>query len=317
MPGRSGWRSGVRRSITTSLENGSVRRIRSAMQRFRVSPTGTRGAEDMNREDRPTRLRIEHGPLPLGVGFERPRLSWWLPAAWEQQSGYEVEATVDGVVQSSGLVASRQSILRPWPFPSLGSRSVVRWRVQVPCEELIGANGQKWTNSRQRCSESAIGTPVSSVWRAMRPRWADGEKGRRSTSSEHSRLRRTSREHAFTRRPTASMSFTSTVTRLGDLELTPGFTAYRSHLEFQTYDVTDLITPGEHILTATVGDGWWRGAVGFTHQECCYGKSLAFLAQIEMIDGHGRRRIDWFGCLVGRDSSWTSGGVGPHGGRTH
>ena len=29
--------------------------------------------------------------------------------------------------------------------------------------------------------------------------------------------------------------------RVGDLELTPGLTAYRSHLEVQTYDVTDLL----------------------------------------------------------------------------
>ena len=32
--------------------------------------------------------------------------------------------------------------------------------------------------------------------------------------------------------------------RLGDLELTPGFTAYRTHLEFQTYDVTDAADCG-------------------------------------------------------------------------
>ena len=86
--------------------------------------------------------------------------------------------------------------------------------------------------------------------------------------------------------------------RLGDLELTPGFTAYRSHLEFQTYDVTDKLTPGEHRLTATVSDGWWRGAVGFTHQDCCYGRSLAFLAQLELIDEH--RDI----VTIGTDASW-------------
>ncbi|MGP0030031.1 MAG: family 78 glycoside hydrolase catalytic domain [Acidimicrobiales bacterium] len=86
--------------------------------------------------------------------------------------------------------------------------------------------------------------------------------------------------------------------RLGDLELTPGFTSYRSHLEFQTYDVTDTMTPGEHTLTATVSDGWWRGAVGFTHQDCCYGKRLAFLAQLESIDEHGDM------VTIGTDASW-------------
>ena len=70
--------------------------------------------------------------------------------------------------------------------------------------------------------------------------------------------------------------------RIGDLELTPGFTSYHSHLEYQTYDITEYLEPGDHTLVAVVSDGWWRGAVGFTHQDFCFGKSLALLAQIEI-----------------------------------
>ena len=47
--------------------------------------------------------------------------------------------------------------------------------------------------------------------------------------------------------------------RVGDLELTPGTTAYRSQLDVQTYDVTDLLVPGDNVLGAVLSDGWWRG----------------------------------------------------------
>ena len=75
----------------------------------------------MSGEERPSQLRIEHGPRPLGTGIARPRLSWWLPATAASQDGYEVDATVNGELASTGHVRSGQSVLVPWPFPSLGS----------------------------------------------------------------------------------------------------------------------------------------------------------------------------------------------------
>src|SRR5437879_10849952 len=80
---------------------------------------------------RPTRLRIEHGPRALGIGFAAPRLSWWLPQSTTRQTAYRVEATVDDDVLDSGAVATSESILQPWPFPALGSRARVAWRVSV------------------------------------------------------------------------------------------------------------------------------------------------------------------------------------------
>jgi hypothetical protein len=46
----------------------------------------------------------------------------------------------------------------------------------------------------------------------------------------------------------------------------------------QTYDVTDLLMAGEHTLTATVTDGWWRGSVGYNRNDRCYREALALLA---------------------------------------
>lgn len=51
--------------------------------------------------------------------------------------------------------------------------------------------------------------------------------------------------------------------RVGDTYLTPGFNDYHGYLRFDTYDVSDLIRPGEEQqLTVYLGDGWYRGRIG-------------------------------------------------------
>lgn len=51
--------------------------------------------------------------------------------------------------------------------------------------------------------------------------------------------------------------------RVGDQVLAPGWTAYEKRLQYQTYDVTDLLLPGEdECLEVIVGKGWYRSPMG-------------------------------------------------------
>jgi len=70
--------------------------------------------------------------------------------------------------------------------------------------------------------------------------------------------------------------------RVGDLELTPGWTDYRHQLDVQTYDIGDLVRPGTNEIVAVLSDGWWRGQIGFTREPDCYGPRTALLAQLEL-----------------------------------
>ena len=262
------------------------------------------GSVSINEAERPTRLRIEHGPRLLGTGFDRPRLSWWLPGTTTSQLAYEVVATVDGEAASSGQVASDQSVLVPWPFAPLGSRSQVSWRVRT-----CAASG--WSEWSESCEfETALLS--FSDWSAKFIGSNDDPaglppKGERPAVYFH-------RTFSVEAQPIRARVYATAHgiyelhldgQRLGDLELTPGFTAYRSHLEYQTFDLTDQMTPGQHTLTATVSDGWWRGAVGFTHQDCCYGKGLGFLAQVELM--WGNEDI----IRIGTDGLWRVSFEGP------
>ena len=68
--------------------------------------------------------------------------------------------------------------------------------------------------------------------------------------------------------------------RVGDAELTPGYTEYRARLQVQTYDITEHLVPGRNALGAVVSDGWFRGQVGLPRAHDQWGSELGFLAQV-------------------------------------
>ena len=57
--------------------------------------------------------------------------------------------------------------------------------------------------------------------------------------------------------------------RVGDMELSPGFTSYWANLHVQTYDVGDLLVSGENVWEVVLSDGWYRGCTGFRQQRDC------------------------------------------------
>ena len=75
--------------------------------------------------------------------------------------------------------------------------------------------------------------------------------------------------------------------RVGDAELTPGFTEYRERLQVQTYDIGELLRPGANAIGAILSDGWYRGQVGLPRAHDQWGSELGFLAQVrvDLADG--------------------------------
>ena len=75
--------------------------------------------------------------------------------------------------------------------------------------------------------------------------------------------------------------------RVSDARFTPGWTSYQERLQYQTYDITNFLT-GENCIEITVGNGWYKGILGFYGQGNHYGTRTAAIAQIELTyaDGH-------------------------------
>lgn len=67
----------------------------------------------------------------------------------------------------------------------------------------------------------------------------------------------------------------------------PGNTSYYKRLQYQTDDLTELLTPGENVWAVQLADGWWRGACGAMSVRNNYGDKVQFLGQLvlEYADG--------------------------------
>ena len=88
--------------------------------------------------------------------------------------------------------------------------------------------------------------------------------------------------------------------KVGDEYLTPGFTNYFRNIQIQTYDVTDFLSSGNHVISILVGDGWYKGKLGLkTHggQPNNYGADLFAIADLIITNKNGEQ-------IVTTDESW-------------
>ncbi len=73
--------------------------------------------------------------------------------------------------------------------------------------------------------------------------------------------------------------------RIGTSVLMPGWTNYDIRVQYQTYDVTALVTPGKHCLEIGVGNGWALGDIcQHTYADC-----TAMIASLDMIYEDGTK----------------------------
>ena len=76
----------------------------------------------------------------------------------------------------------------------------------------------------------------------------------------------------------------------GDL-LRPGWTDYRDRIQYQTYDVTALVRPGQNAIGVVLGDGWYSGYVAGWGREN-WGRVPRVLVQLEAeLESGGNLRV--------------------------
>lgn len=68
--------------------------------------------------------------------------------------------------------------------------------------------------------------------------------------------------------------------RIGEDELSPGWTSYRRRLLYQTYDVTGQIVQGVNTWGALVGAGWYKGDISYHRIHNFYGEYAAFSGEL-------------------------------------
>ncbi|WP_062521483.1 alpha-L-rhamnosidase [Demequina silvatica] len=71
--------------------------------------------------------------------------------------------------------------------------------------------------------------------------------------------------------------------------LNPGWTSYEWRLQYQEFDVTEQVAAGPDAveLEVLLGNGWYRGALGFDGAKVDYGHEIALLAALEVTFADG------------------------------
>lgn len=250
-----------------------------------------------------TELTCEYRTNPLGIEAAMPRLAWKLrgdrrelrQAAYQVRAATSAEALAAGrdLLWDSGRVDSDQSVHVPYGGPALKSRQGVWWDVRV-----WDADGG-----------SALSGPAY---------WEMGLLNRGDWQAEWIGSALSGSKHVTSPAPFLRRGFELNgevvkarlyVTALGLYEcsingqrvgadmFTPGWTNYRKRVQYQVYDVTNLLKPGENAVGAVLGDGWYCGYVAW-HGRQNYGDRPKLLAQLEVEHADGSCTV------IASDGQW-------------
>jgi alpha-L-rhamnosidase len=83
-----------------------------------------------------------------------------------------------------------------------------------------------------------------------------------------------------------------------DWLFTPGWTSYNNHLQYQTYDLTRILKKGDNAIGVMLGNGWYKGDLGWSKTSNLYGNQTGVLAQLAVEYTDGSK------ALVVTDKTW-------------
>jgi alpha-L-rhamnosidase len=248
-------------------------------------------------------LKTENLSNPIGLDVLQPYFSWQLMSNQRNvmQSAYEIRVATDaasltkGDAWKSGKITSDQSIHVPYKGIALQSGKKYYWQVRV------------YDNKGTASAWSAIaswqmGLLKPTDWKAqwIEPGYTeDKEFAAPLLRKEFSSAKKIKSATAYI---TAHGLYEAQINgkRVGDAYLTPGWTSYNKRLQYQAYDVTNLLKDGANAIAVTLGDGWYRGNFSFDHRRNIYGKDIALLLQLDIVYTDGTT------ATIASDASWKS-----------
>ena len=89
--------------------------------------------------------------------------------------------------------------------------------------------------------------------------------------------------------------------KIGEEYFAPGFTSYDFWVQYQTFDITNMIKNGENDIKIMLGNGWYKGRFGFDggYTEL-YGDKFLAIAEIRVTLDNDEE------IVLGTDESWYS-----------
>ncbi|MCI6005794.1 MAG: family 78 glycoside hydrolase catalytic domain [Blautia sp.] len=245
-----------------------------------------------------TKILMDYEISQVGI-THIPQFGWILESDKRDvmQDSYELEIALDDVFTEKVYVGGKvESDASAQVLPEgLTLRSQTRYFVRV----RVTAAGEEteWAET-----SFVTGIMDNSEWKAE---FVSAEEEADKDNSKGTYVRRT-----FALKGKVKEAYASTTAlglynfyingrKVGNDELTPGWTSYRKHLCYQTYDVTEYLNEGENAMGAILGAGWYKGKMGFLEVRNNYGTRTAFLAQMTVRYEDGTEEV------FVTDESWT------------
>jgi hypothetical protein len=260
----------------------------------------------------PASLTCNHQENPLAVDSSRPLLGWVLKAANSstrdvRQSAWRMLVSSSpaalqrgsGDLWDSGRISSSRSMNTLYAGKALLPEQRVYWKVEVWDGQGIASG---WSAPASYTIAPARWT---AQWIAAAP--AGSAEGRDEGVTAPMPVLREAFE---LRKPVArALLYISGMgqdevhlngTKVGDRELTPGWTDYRKRILYDTYDVKPMLRPGQNVIGVLLGNGMFNVAqtpgrytkfVGSFGQPQC-------IAELHVLFADGTRAV------IGTGSNW-------------
>ncbi|MDP4269296.1 MAG: family 78 glycoside hydrolase catalytic domain [Bacteroidota bacterium] len=246
-------------------------------------------------------LTTEHLINPIGLDESQPKFGWILTSKQRNvmQTAYEIQvsenANVAGkLIWQTGKVSSDASINIPFGGEKLQSGKRYFWRVRAWDNK---GNCTGWSN----VNFWQMALLNTADWKA---KWieADIKEVKRLCPQFRKSFSAAKTIQSATAYITAHGMYEANINgrKVGDAFLTPGFTSYNKRLQYQTYDVTSMLQKGENVIAVNVGNGWYRGYLGWVTQVNTWGDKLGLLLQLDISYADGTKET------VMTDGSWKS-----------
>jgi alpha-L-rhamnosidase len=251
------------------------------------------------------KLICEYKTNPVGLDVLNPRLGWMIVSNERNvmQTAYQlrVAGSPDDLLDNKSLLwnpgkkQSDQSIQVVYTGPQLKSGKRYFWQVKIWDNK---GNVSEWSD----IAYWEMGLLNSSDWKA---KWIQPDLDENVNISNPCPLLR--KEFKVKGNVVSARAYISAHglyeaelngKKVGDQVFTPGWTSYHNRIQYQTYDVTELLHKGKNAVGVVLGDGWYRGTMGWGGRRNAYGNKLALILQIVISYSDGKTEV------IRTDDSW-------------
>ncbi len=275
--------------------------------------------------------RCEYRREPVGIDVRQPRFSWIMQSDERNQAQSAYQILVASNAESlrkgeadmwdSGKILSERSIQVEYSGKALESNTSYYWKVRVWDKE---DRPSPWSDP----SSWSMGLLDKTNWKAKWIGIADQYKELKTPEDPLLTPRGTPpgtpspmlrKAFLLESQVKRAMVYVSALglyelyingKKVGDHLLAPEWTDYTKRVQYQTYDVTDMMKQGENTMGAILGDGWYIGTFGQWGDDARRGKNYGsldrkFLLQLEIQteDGESTTMVS--------DGSWKGFSDGP------